>query len=139
MKYKYTQFNTEKQLFDFLKTNFIPDLVQTSTTARFDCYSNAFKLNIELKCRRKHYNELMLEKKKYDSILERSDALDMLPVYVNSTPFGVWAFYLLRKEYDWSKKYLPKTTNWNGPKIEKEVTYLNISQGIDLLSLLPLS
>lgn len=139
MKYNYTQFNTEKQLFNFLKTNFISDLVQTSSTARFDCYSNAFKLNIELKCRKKHYNELMLEKKKYDSIMERSESLGMLPVYVNSTPLGVWAFYLLRKEYDWSVRSLPTTTNWNSKKIDKEVTYLNISQGIDLLSILPLS
>lgn len=139
MKYNYTQFHTENQLFDFLKTNFISDLIQTSATARFDCYSNAFKLNIELKCRRKHYNELMLEKKKYDSILERSESLGMLPVYINSTPLGVWAFYLLRKEYDWSVRSLPTTTNWNSKKIEKEVTYLNISQGIDLLTILPLS
>ncbi len=137
MTYKYTQFYSEKQLYNFLKTHFIDDLIPTAKSARFDCYSKKYKLNVELKCRRKHYNDLMLEKKKYDSIIERSNALDMLPVYVNSTPLGVWAFYLLGKQYDWSHKDLPQTTQWNKNKIKKEVTYLNISQGIDLLSLLP--
>lgn len=103
-----------------------------------DCYSNAFKLNIEIKVRKKHYNDLMLEKKKYDAIIKESNHKDMLPVYINATPHGIWAFYLLSKEYEWVEKELPKTTHWNNnERVTKLVTFLNISQGIDLLTLFP--
>lgn len=135
MTYKYKKFSKEKQLFNFLKKHFIPDLKSTGDMERFDCFSDAYKLNIELKCRQKHYNDLILEKKKLDGILERSNNMGMLPVYVNSTPLGVWAFYLTNRKYEWTLRELPKTTEWNKDTIKKQVTYLNISQGIDLLSL----
>lgn len=137
MTYKYKKFSKEKQLFNFLKKHFIKDLEETKEMERFDCFSNIYKLNIELKCRQKHYNDLILEKKKLDGIIERSNKLSMLPVYINSTPLGIWAFYLTNRNYEWKTKVLPKTTEWNRDTVEKQITYLNINQGIDLLSLLP--
>ncbi len=137
MKYNYSTFIKEKELFDFLKKHFIDDLTKTkATSARFDCFSDKFKLNIELKCRRKHYDDLMLEKKKYDSLVERSTALDTIPLYINSTPEGIWAFYVLNKKYKWEEKCLPKTTSWSKEKIKKEVTYLHLKDGVELLNLL---
>ena len=91
---------------------------------------------MELKVRRKHYNELMLEKKKYDAVIKESNQIDMLPMYINATPLGIWGFYLLSREYDWVEKKLPKTTSWSSERVTKLVTFINISQGIDLLSLL---
>lgn len=136
MTYKYTGFTTETQLFNFLKKYLIPDLEQTKQYSRMDCYSNAYRMHLELKVRRKHYNELMLEKKKYDAVIKESNQIDMLPMYINATPLGIWGFYLLSREYDWVEKKLPKTTSWSSERVTKLVTFINISQGIDLLSLL---
>ncbi|MCP3700271.1 MAG: hypothetical protein GY920_17375 [Aliivibrio sp.] len=139
MTYEYTGFGSEVQLFNFLKKYLIPDLEKTKTYSRTDCYSERYKLNIELKVRKRHYNELMLEKKKYDAVIRESNKKDMLPVYINATPHGIWAFYLLKTEYDWIEKELPKTTYWNNnERVTKVVTFLNINQGIDLLPLVSL-
>tara|TARA_R110000824_G_scaffold157037_2_gene330449 strand:- start:589 stop:1011 length:423 start_codon:yes stop_codon:yes gene_type:complete len=129
---------SEKQLFSFIQERFILDLQPTvSKTSRYDCFSESFKMDIELKCRRKHYDDLLIEKKKYDSLMERSAKHNTIPVYINSTPNGIWAFYL--KDYDikWETKYLPKNTDFhNRTKILKEVGYLNVNEGTDLLPLL---
>ena len=37
---------------------------------------------------------LIIERKKYDSLMERSTTYGTIPVYINSTPKGVWGFYL---------------------------------------------
>lgn len=139
MKYEYREFTNEKQLFEFVKNNFMPDLVPTyKSTGKIDCHSDEYMLSVELKCRRKHYNELLLERKKYNAMIDRSKLLKTKPVYINSTPLGVWAFYLNDNEYEWEERSLPKHTAWKGRGwIPKEVTYLNINQGVDLLSLLP--
>ena len=63
--------NTEKELFDWLKLK-ISDLQQSEDKFSFwDCYSEKLKCRIELKCRRKHYNTLLIEKKKYDAMLNK--------------------------------------------------------------------
>ena len=95
---------SEKQLFSFIQERFILDLQPTvSKTSRYDCFSESFKMDIELKCRRKHYDDLLIEKKKYDSLMERSAKHNTIPVYI---------------------------------KILKEVGYLNVNEGTDLLPLL---
>ena len=66
MMYEYTPFAKEHQLFEFIKKYFIEDLVSSKNpTSRYDCYSSKFKSHIELKCRRKHYDKLIIEKGKY--------------------------------------------------------------------------
>ena len=139
MKYEYREFTNEKQLFEFVKNNFMPDLVSTyKNNGKIDCHSDEYMLSVELKCRRKHYSELLLERKKYNSMIERSKLLKTKPVYINSTPLGVWAFYLDNYKFDWEERSLPRNTAWsNTGWMKKQVTYLNIDQGVDLLSLLP--
>tara|TARA_B100000780_G_C20931125_1_gene371171 strand:- start:284 stop:697 length:414 start_codon:yes stop_codon:yes gene_type:complete len=128
----------EKQLFDFLKKNYIPDLEKTTlNTSRYDCYSNKHKLDIELKCRRKHYDDLILEKKKYAALMSRCNMFQTIPVYVNSTPQGVWAYYIAEIEMKWEMKRLPNQTDFTKNYfIQKEITYLNISKGVNLTKLL---
>ena len=104
----------EQELFDWLKAEKFPDLVHSPEVYDgFDCISEDAKLFIELKCRRTHYPELLIEKMKYDFLLEESAKLGLSPWYVNSTPEGIWAFPLLDLIIiSWAEKWLPSTTEF---------------------------
>jgi len=57
---------TELELYNYLKNQYYPDLLQQKEQySIFDCISEIDKEYIELKCRLKHYNDLMIEKPKY--------------------------------------------------------------------------
>ena len=94
-------------------------------------------MDIELKCRRKHYEGLIIEKGKYDALMHRCKTYGTIPVYINSTPEGVWGFYLQQFNLVWEHRDLPKQTDFSRrEKISKEISYLPVLEGIDLLSLL---
>jgi hypothetical protein len=60
----------EGELLQFLKDNYIADLKPSEDKfSRWDCTSDKYKYRIELKCRNKHYNELILEKDKYFALI----------------------------------------------------------------------
>ena len=125
----------EKDLFDWLKENLYIDLVKAKNQmSRWDCYSPSAGHRIELKCRKKHYDTLLLEKKKYDAmVLESNKHLDT-PVYINSTPEGIYSFnlYFIKKAWEVNFKN-PATTQFaNTGRILKEVTYLKITDGTKL-------
>ena len=118
----------EQDLFDYLVNNYYPDLVKAKNKmSRWDCYSPATSHRIELKCRAAHYDTLILEKKKYDAmILKCNDNLD-IPMYINSTPKGVYSFNLFEIKPNWGVKYLRKTTTFtNGNQIPKEIAMLPV-------------
>jgi hypothetical protein len=122
----------EADLFDWLKENVYLDLVKAKNQmSRWDCYSPSTGHRIELKCRKKHYDTLLLEKKKYDAmVLEANKHLDT-PVYINSTPEGIYSFNLYFIKKDWETNFLnPATTQFaNTNRIAKEVTYLKTTDG----------
>jgi len=126
--------NREENLFSWIKENFISDLVKSASKyASSDCFSTEFNLDIELKCRRTHYSTLILEKKKYDALIDRAEQYGTKPVYINSTPKGIWGFYISDIVLDWQKKMLPRNTDFGDrEKIEKEISYLDISKGENL-------
>ena len=121
----------EDDLFDFLKRSRYPDLVKAKTQmSRWDCYSPNARHRIELKCRKKHYDTLLIEKKKFDAITKVcEDNLD-IPIYICSTPSGVFLFNLLRVLPDWEiNRRNPATTEFaNGARVEKEVAYLSVKE-----------
>jgi hypothetical protein len=124
----------ELALFNFLRGLHIPDLEQSADQfARFDCYSQSAKLHIELKCRRSHYDTLLIEKKKFDNLIARSMQLQFSPCYINSTPQGIFAFNLLASNITWQSELMPATTDFeNSATIEKVVGFLPISEAIHL-------
>jgi hypothetical protein len=124
----------ESELFNWIKEKFITDLEGSKNPySRYDCFSPRFKLDIELKCRRTHYDGLLIEKKKYDALMLRAKEFNTLAVYINSTPKGIWGFYLSSIPLVWETKMLPKNTDFgNRIKIPKEIAYLNISEGVNL-------
>ena len=121
----------EEDLFNWLKENVYPDLVKAKNQmSRWDCYSPITGHRLELKCRKTHYKTLLLEKKKYDAMLEECAKHLDTPVYINSTPFGIYSFNLHTIQPDWECNFKnPATTQFfNTNRIEKEVTYLEINK-----------
>jgi len=119
---------TEIELFEYLRAKVYPDLVMSrKPMSRWDCYSPDQFHRIELKCRGKHYDTLMIEKKKYDALhLKCSDNIDS-PIYINSTPKGIFRFNLFHINPVWEIQYHNKTTQFsNTNKVPKEVAMLDV-------------
>jgi hypothetical protein len=76
----------------------------------------------------------MIEEYKYNRLVNLAMDLDYNPVYINSTPKGVWAFNLGFLLPRWENRAgLPATTDFeNTQKVVKSVGYLNIKDGIRL-------
>lgn len=118
----------EKDLFNYLIDCCYPDLVKAKKQlSRWDCYSPELSHRIELKCRGKHYDTLLIEKKKFDAMIVKcNDNLD-IPLYINSTPKGVFKFNLYIVKPIWEIQYHNKTTQFaNTNKIPKQVAMLNV-------------
>ena len=83
----------EAELFDLLKLRLINDLEYSEgRMSKYDCYSIAFNADIELKCRKTHYDELVIERIKWDALIERANNFSTIPVYINYTPCRVMVF-----------------------------------------------
>jgi hypothetical protein len=82
----------------------------------------------ELKCRDTHYDELMIEKSKYDRLVALAAEYDYTPIYVCSTPEGVWEFDLSFIDIQWEDRGdLPATSQFeNQERVTKQVGYLDI-------------
>lgn len=128
----------EQELFDWLKANKFPDLIHSPETYDgFDCTSEAEKLFIELKCRRTHYPDLLIEKIKFDFLVSESSKLGLEPWYINWTPEGIFAFNLLSLDQnvgiEWNEKWLPSTTEFaNKNNKMKLVGFIHVDQGIKI-------
>jgi len=127
--------NKEQELFDWLKDNVYPDLViARNQLSRWDCYSPERKHRVELKCRQRHYPDLLVEKKKYDAMIAKCNQHNDIPVYINSTPQGVYAFDMRTHDGLWEVRGMPKTTQFSNRNfVSKEVGYFYIDKGHILL------
>ena len=129
----------ERGLFKRVKQYIANDLEKSEhNTSRYDCYSLSYGADIELKCRNVHYDDLLIEKSKYETLIARADKFKTNPIYINSTPLGVWLFRL--DELDepvWEERRMPRTTHfYNNNMIVKLVGYYNISLGKNITDLL---
>ena len=124
----------ENDLFNYIRDCLYPDLVKArNQMSRWDCYSPMFRHRIELKCRRTHYDTLLLEKKKYDAMIMEAIKNDDIPMYINSTPKGVYSFDLLEIEPEWEIKHLSVTTEFaSNATIDKQVCFLHIDDAVEL-------
>jgi hypothetical protein len=89
---------------------------------------------IELKCRRTHYDTLLIEKKKWDYLADIRARTGAKTLYINSTPKGIYQFDLgALIEPEWVLKRLPITTDFaNKATNERLAGYLDIRHA-DLL------
>lgn len=123
--------NSESELFSFIKNNYLSDLAESECKmSRYDCYSERHSLDIELKCRKVHYDELLIEKGKYDALLHRALRFNTRPLYINSTPNGVYVFDLKDiEEPEWFTSRQPKSTEFsNRQKVNKVIGLLPVSK-----------
>lgn len=125
---------SELRLYEYLRLNFLPDLERSADLfERFDCTSQSAKLHVELKCRRSHYDTLLIEKKKFDALIVRSRQLQFSPCYINSTPQGIFGFNLSKIEPSWQTELMPATTDFsNTDKVEKVVGFLSVADAVNL-------
>jgi hypothetical protein len=122
---------SEVDLFNWLKENVYPDLVKAKNQmSRWDCYSPIKGHRLELKCRKTHYNTLLLEKKKFDAMKQECEKHFDTPMYFNSTPEGIFSFNLNIIVPEWEINFKnPATTQfYNTNRVSKEVTYLEITK-----------
>jgi hypothetical protein len=127
----------ERELFEDLKNNLVSDLQEyRSQYSVCDCYSEELSCEIELKVRDTHYDTLIIEKQKFDSIIRMAQEHNRRAIYINKTPKGVFAFDLGKIQSDrqlkWEVSQLPSTTYWNKKSKKKNVFYLPISWAIEL-------
>ena len=83
---------------------------------------------IELKCRRTHYEQLLIERKKWDYLAEIRARTAARTLYINATPQGIYQFDLgLLEAPEWVLKALPATTDYsNAQYVQKEVGFIHI-------------
>jgi len=123
----------EQSLFDYIKSTYLEDLQKSEHTYEYiDATSHGYRLTIELKCRNTHYDELILEKEKYEALMDRAQDLGFTPFYINSTPKGIYAFNLRKITVTWITKRLPSNTFDKGPEIDKKVALLHINKAVKL-------
>lgn len=118
-----------------LKQTIYPDLDKAEDlTSTFDCISFINLEMIELKSRQTHYDDLVIEKMKYDSLVSKSKKIGMKPVYICSTPNGIWRFRVWTlAEPIWEMKSMPKTSQFSNRNwVQKEVGFIHIEQGEDI-------
>ena len=126
---------TEIDLHKWLRNHYYPDLrLVGNQYSGYDAWSAEFKIQVELKIRSKHYEDLLLEKLKYDKLLRLSEMNNLRPVYICATPQGVWEYNLRTITPKWEiRDDMPKSTYWpQDAPIAKTVALLPISQAKQL-------
>ena len=124
----------EQELFNFVRELGYDDLVQAKDPySTWDCYSLDSNIYIELKCRRTHYDKLLIEESKFNRLTKAAADKAMIPIYICSTPQGIWAFNLADAKLTWTDEEMPTTTDFENTKvITKSVAYLDINLGLQL-------
>tara|TARA_R100001460_G_scaffold105183_4_gene151516 strand:+ start:4696 stop:5112 length:417 start_codon:yes stop_codon:yes gene_type:complete len=90
------------------------------TPKGFDCV-------IEMKFRKKYYEEKMLEKDKYDNLMKLDDKI--IKLYFVNDPKGNFLYWLNKiKLPEPTKMYCPDTTMWTKKRLHKDVYLLKENQ-----------
>jgi hypothetical protein len=124
---------TEDQLFTYIKGKYVEDLERSNDAFEYiDATSDGYRMVVELKCRHTHYDELILEKDKYESLMQQANSLEYTPFYINETPQGIYAFNLRKITIKWTTRRLPASTYNNTAPVDKEIALLHIDKAVKL-------
>ena len=126
--------DSEAELFNYIKGRYLEDLVKSADQYDYhDCTSTLYRLHIELKCRHRHYDELLIEQDKYKALIAHAQELGFTPFYVNETHQVIYDFNLLKITVKWTTKKLPAKTEFDDQGlIDKTVALLPVSQAVQL-------
>ena len=124
----------EQELFNYMKGWYLSDLEKSKDQYdSHDCSSTIYRLHIELKCRHTHYADLIIEKDKYEALVQQAERLGFTPFYVNATPKGIYAFNLRKITVKWTTKKLPAKTEFEDQGvIDKSVALLPVGLAVQL-------
>ena len=119
---------SESELFEYLKKYWHDLEMSKDQYSKHDCFSQSTKTRIELKCRKKHYDDVMLERGKYNYLMIKHTLYQEIPLYVNYTPEGIYRFDLRKLKPKWIiDNRMPATTDFeNKNKVEKEYCLISI-------------
>ena len=122
----------EPELLDYLKEFYYSDLEKSEEFDNWDCISLEHKMFIELKSRKTHYPDLLIEESKYQGLIMAAGIRSLTPWYINATPEGIWGFNLSAiPQPKWEDKWLPITTEFaNRSSRTKLVGFLKLEDGI---------
>ena len=124
----------EAELFNYIKGRYLEDLVKSEHPYEYhDCTSTLYRLHIELKCRHTHYEDLIIEKDKYEALVQQAERLGFTPFYVNATPEGIYAFNLRKITVKWVTKKLPLHSEFEDQwPVDKIVALLPVGLAVQL-------
>lgn len=108
---------TQEELVSLIQGNLYEDMVLEDQYY----YSKLGGLNAFVDSKQEHHSMLTLNKDRYDTLIAKANAEGNIPMYICSTPVGIWEFNL-----DIIK-----------PEIDKSVVYLNIDRGNPILPWYP--
>jgi hypothetical protein len=104
--------------------------------SRYDAFDPKLGIMLEIKCRKKHYPDTMLEKMKYDWNVEYAEENGFIFMYAVSMPHeGGHRLYVFDPkimdddgyDFKWHTKKLPASSEFGRSQwIDKEVGYLHI-------------
>jgi hypothetical protein len=133
MKMEKLKIKNEQELFQYLKNKYFPDIKRYNDKFSYtDCYSKNERYEIELKVRRMHYDKMMIEYFKYCMLTERAKKFKRLPVYICSSPEGIFMWMMDIVNINWMDyNDLPVTTDFeNNKRVCKRVGFLSVSSSI---------
>ena len=88
-----------------------------------------FPCVIEMKFRKDYYKNKLLEKYKYDKLMEMDK--DIVKLYFVNDPNGNYFFWLNNLELKETKDFwCPETSFWNSRKVRKKCYLLNENQAV---------
>lgn len=125
----------EEKLFDYIKAKYIDDLKPTQGYCSFDGYSIKYQALVELKCRAKHYDDMMIEQQKYNALMRDADTFGFVVYYVCSTPKGIycWSLLTIKAPVWYENETMPKSTAFDDKSVtSKAVGYLGIDSSTRL-------
>ena len=124
----------EQQLHQLIKNRLVPDIDRLTEFDAADAYSTRFNQYYEYKCISKFHPRIMLEKQKYDEIINLPNIR-----YVISNPRGIWSFNLRTlPPFEWEEIYVHHSTFYHREQeyINKTCAFLPLGWARDLTPLL---
>jgi hypothetical protein len=111
---------TNDELFALVKANLYED---STTCPNTDSHyiSEEYGLYFQVRCRVEHYDTVMLDKAGYELLIQNANAKGLVPLYICSTPVGIWEFNLALVK----------------PTLDKSLAYLEIDKGKPILQWYP--
>ena len=132
---------TEKKIIDTLNAGIYSFEQMDNKFSRYDAFDKEKGIVLEVKCRKKHYDDTLIERSKFEWNKDYTEENNFDLFYCVSMPHEkgerIYVFDLLsmdKESYDfgWHTKKLPTQSTFSGSWkwIDKEVGYLNIKDAL---------